>query len=194
MKKPGESDILQIVILTLFMVSGLLFFASLWFASERDAAMAQAQSAVTENVTLQTDLLDEQLRRNLSEERRLKNTDAGRKEFSAEITDRAQNELRQTRTTPPVPKPIESYTKWTKRLDAPIKEFGRDLRFWMSFLARIESDRPDIHVETVTLTATDFDIPTEGDSRKWGMSASFVYWEQKGESAATGPNTKAAEH
>jgi hypothetical protein len=191
MKKSGDGDILQIVILTLFMVSGLLFVASLWFASQRDEALALAQAAVSENTMLQAGLLDEQLRKNLSEEFRLKTTDAGRKEFGAEINERAQNELRVTRTTAPVPKPVESYTKWTKRLDAPIKEFGHELRFWMSFLARIENERPDIHVETVTLTATDFDIVAGGEPRKWGMSASFVYWEQKGEAAASGPNTKA---
>ncbi len=183
MKKSIDSDILQIVILTLFMVSGLLFVASLWFASQRDEARALAQGAVREHNALQEELQAEQLRKSLAEERRLKSTDAGRKPFDAEITERAQNEFRQPRSLPASSKPTGAYTRWIKRLEAPIKEFGHELRFWISFLARIESERPDIHVESVTLAATDFEIVPGGDPRKWSLSASFVYWEKKDEAA-----------
>ncbi|HAK95046.1 MAG TPA: hypothetical protein DCM87_08615 [Planctomycetes bacterium] len=184
MKKPGESDILQITILTLFMVSGVLLVINIWFGSRRAAAYDQATAAVAENAQLQKALREESLRRMLGEERRLRSTEAGRKDFSAEINERAQNELRQTRSTPASPRPSESYIKWTKRLDAPIKDFGRDLAFWLSFLGRIESERPDIHVESVTLTTTEYDIVPGGAPRMWGMNANFVYWEQKGADAA----------
>jgi len=179
MKKSDGSDILQIAILTLFMVSVLLLVFNIWFGGKRTAAYDQAQAAVAENAQIQKALQDETLRRMLGEERRLQSTEAGRKDFSAEINERAQNELRQTRTTPASPRPSESYIKWTKRLDAPVKDFGRDLAFWLSFLGRIESERPDIHVENVTLMTTDFDIVPGGAPRMWGMNANFVYWEKK---------------
>ena len=56
MAKEKKNDILQVIILTLFMVSGFLVLLNLWFSGQREDAFQRAQTAASDFQKLKKDL------------------------------------------------------------------------------------------------------------------------------------------
>ena len=57
-----SGDVLQIVIMTMFMVSGILLLVNMVFARQRDESRRTVEQAVRDHAALQRELTDETFR------------------------------------------------------------------------------------------------------------------------------------
>ena len=182
MAKDKKSDILQVVILTLFMVSAFLVILNLWFAGQRDDAFQNAEAAALDYQRLQIDLKKPILRDALIMERKLMESQ-GNQDLHTEINNRLSAQLPDIKPSPKLkPKPDRSgkYLVHTYALESGRgrSKVVKPLNMWLGFLERIEAERPDIHVESVTIE-TDSTELTDADKRMWSCSAQLVLWERK---------------
>ncbi len=192
-----KNDILQVVILTLFMVSVFLLILNFWFAGEREERYGRAQKAVEEYDWLKKNLKSDNLREALIVHKRLKQSE-GRKDLHAEINSRLRTQLPGVKASPKFRARRDrsgNYLIHSYQLDSGRGRDKVEFTFdrWIRFLAQVEEDRPGIHTEKITLETKEFDVTASG-KRNWTCNARLVLWQPVGQAqGATTPAPAAAE-
>ncbi len=178
MAKNKKNEILEVVILTLFMLSGILFLANFYLKSLREDALAAARTAGDNYQELAKRQKQDWLVQALAQHKRLNKTGQGTRDLSSEINHRQSISFSDIpRTFPPYTRKSGAFIRHSKKFDVPKKQ-GRALKFLIDFLGRIESERPDIHVESADFTTSTYKAPEQpGQSRLWSMTCNFVLWE-----------------
>jgi hypothetical protein len=180
-----KSDILQVMILTLFMVSVFLLLLNFWFAAQREDAYAKVQKAVADYEKLRRDLKLPKLRNALAIEREYKES-KDRQRLHPEINRRLARELPGVEPSPMLRPSYDRSGRYLIHKYKLASGSGRNkalkpFHVWLGFLARVEADRPDIHVEDVRLQAQTFELPEGGDKRDWSCDANLVLWQPREE-------------
>jgi hypothetical protein len=195
MAKGTKNDYFQIAILVSFMVSALLLLFNLWYSRERQAAFAQAQAAVEEFNKLKVELKNPRLLQAIAIGQQIEDAKKkGRRDLFTEINARLAGELPGVKESPKLTARLDAsgmYRKHVYQLES--GRSGREkvmkpLDVWLGFLGRIEADRPDIHVESLSLDTDTMEL-AGGEKRNWRCDARLVLFEPIPQKTAekTGP-------
>jgi len=180
-KQGKKDDVLQIIILTLFIVSGILLLLNYVFATKRDDAFARVEAAVIEYNWLKENLSLKKLHDALAFQQELKKAE-GNRDIHTEINLRLkQSGLNVTPSPLYKPKLGRSkkfqYTRYLLSSGTGTRAVKKGLFDWLRFIARLEDDRPDIHVQSLTLETKEVEPQESEDYRLWTCQAWFIRWE-----------------